>query len=167
MAYRARMTTNTPMSQGRKVTLAVVLLVLSAGIFWYTSRPDDESAFTGIAYPCLPMDKTTTDPAEFVMVTGYRTPPNEHTLPDGTVVYAVFSHPDPKVVPKVAGNTLYFPARLIGEDEIETPPLPPRNLPLPKSERFSLVRYLSPETVSQLKSALTGSGSPPAQGTTP
>jgi len=146
---------------GRKIALAIGLLLAAAGVTWFTSRDADEKAFTSIAYPCLPMDVTTTDPAQFVMVTGYHAPPDEHTMPDGTVVYAVFSHPDPKVVPKVDGKTLYFPARFIDDNDVVTPRLPPNNQPLNRQFRYTLVRYMAGETMQELKSAITGSGSPP------
>lgn len=153
-------------SDRSRILLATLLLLAAATISWFTLR-EERTAFHDIAYPCLPLDVATTDPTQFVMVNGHDAPPGEHTMPDGTVVYAVFSHPDPKVVPLVDGKTLYFPARLIGEDDLETPPLPPANRPLPKAQRFSLVRYLPDEIKQQLKSAIAGSGSQPPTGTEP
>jgi len=139
--------------RNRRIVI-IVALAVAGGALWYNGRSDDFSSFKSIAYPCLPLDTVTTDPSTFIMVAGSQSPPTEHTLADGSVVYPVFSHPDPNVVPLVDGKTLYFPARLFDEDELETPPLPPRNLPLSKRHRFELVKYLSDDTKAQLNSAI-------------
>jgi hypothetical protein len=137
--------------------IAVTLALLAGpAIFWYNSGHDDLKAFKSIAYPCLPMETATTDPADFIMVTGVRAPPTEYTMPDGTLVYPVFSHPNPAIVPLVNGKTLYFPAKFLDNFGIETPPLPPRNQPLNKAYRFELVRYLPEETKASLDSAIQG-----------
>ncbi len=146
------MTTNGN-SDGRKIAFAVTLLLAAAVIAWFAWRPE-ASPFHAIAYPCLPMDTTTTDPEQFIMVSGYREPPLEHTLPDGRVVYAVFTCADPKVVPLVDGKQLYFPARFYNDDEVETPPLPPRNQPLSKLDRAAITRYVPDAAMQQLKTAL-------------
>jgi len=140
---------------GRKIALVVVLLLAAAGFTWWNSRPE-VTPFHAIAYPCLPMDTVTTDPTQFIMVSGNRSPPTEHTLPDGRVVYPVYFYKDPTVVPLVGGKLLYFPVRFFDEDGLETPPLPPRNQPLPKMYSASLTRYIPEEAMQQLNAALQG-----------
>jgi len=133
-----------------------VALILTVCVLWYNSRSDEFEAFKSIAYPCLPLDQTTTDPSTCIMVTGNRSPPEQHVTADGSIVYPVFSHPDPKVVPLVQGKLLYFPARFFDEDDVETPPLPPKDRPLSKVHRFELVRYLPEETKAQMSAAVQG-----------
>ena len=134
---------------GVALTLAICILV-------YNSRSNEFGAFTSIAYPCLPLDQTTTDPSTCIMVAGNRSPPEQHVMADGSIVYPVFSHPDPKVVPLVQGKPLYFPARFFDEDDLETPPLPPNDRPLSKVHRFELVRYLPEETKAGMSAAVQG-----------
>ena len=144
------------LTHGRRPGSIALIIVGLAFALWMWMPNDDHAAFRQVAYPCLPLDTTTTDPADFIMVRGLRAPPNQHTLPDGTVVYPVFSHPDPAVVPLVDGAPLFFPARLI-EDErfgLETPPLPPNGQPLHPQHRFGLVRYLGDETRTALQAAI-------------
>lgn len=147
--------TTTGNSDGRKIALATTLLLAAAVVTWLASRPES-TPFHAIAYPCLPIDMTATDPEQFIMVSGHREPPLEHALPDGRVVYAVFSCPDPKVVPLVDGKRLYFPVRFSNDDDIETPPLPPRNQPLQKRDRGAITRHVPDEAMRQLKTALQG-----------
>jgi hypothetical protein len=147
--------TTTGNSDRRKIVLAVFLLLAAAVVTWLVVRPET-TPFHAIAYPCLPMDTATTDPGQFVMVSGHREPPLEHTLPDGRVVYAVFSCADPQVVPLVGGKRLYFPVRFFNDDDIETPPLPPRGQPLQKRDRGAITRYVPDEAMQQLKTALQG-----------
>lgn len=137
-------------------TALVLALLAGPAILWYASTRDPHRAFKAIAYPCLPLDRATTDPTDFVMVSGLRAPPVEHTMPDGSVVYPVFSHPDPAVVPRVGGKVLYFPARFIEPYDLETPPLPPAGRPLAKEHRFELVRYLGDDTRAELEAAIEG-----------
>ena len=116
------------------LVLAVVALV---AIGWALLDGDDHAAFRAVTYPCLPLDATTTDPAECIQVTGLRAPPTAHVMPDGTVVYPIYSHPDPAVVPRVDGRTLYFPAKFLDDFGLETPPLPP---PRPPAARHAAGR---------------------------
>jgi len=143
-----------PGGNGRKLALAITLLVLAAGIFWFFSRPND-GAFTRVAYAYLPLDTVTTDPAQFIMIDGNATPPAHVTLPDGREVYPVYSHPSSKVVPLVDGKILYFPVRRTS-GEVVTPPLPPNKQPLSRDECDMLRRYLSDAARTQLQSALQG-----------
>lgn len=144
-----------PAGNQRKLALAVTLLVLAAGIFWFVVRPS-ASPFADIAYPYLPMDTVTTDPTQCIMVAGHDSPPAKVTLADGREAFPVFSHPDPAVVSLVDGRVLYFPAHLIGEAGLTTPPLPPRNKPLAPEHRFKLVQYLPDAVRERLKTALQG-----------
>lgn len=141
---------------GRPIGTTAVILAGIAVVVWTLIPGDDDANFRAVAYPCLPLDSWSTDPADFVMVTGLRAPPMQHTLADGTEVYPVFSHPDPAVVPLVDGRTVYFPAKLGQSEsfELQTPPLPPHNRPLPKERRFELVRHLPDETRTALESAV-------------
>jgi hypothetical protein len=139
----------------RWIIIGVALFTMIC-IFLYRFRSGEDKAFTSIAYPCLPLDQTTTDPATCIMVVGNRSPPEQQVMADGSIVYPVFSHPDPMVVPLVQGKTLYFPARFIAEDDLETPPLPPNDRPLSKVHRFELIRYLPEETKAALSAAVQG-----------
>ena len=63
--------------------------------------------------------------------------------------------------PSYAGQIITFTFPHIGnvgtnEDDIETPPLPPRNQPLQKRDRGAIARYVPDEAMQQLKTALQG-----------